>query len=195
MFHVGGIWTNGLRRTSSETDVYSNTMRFKLAPDVSRIHIQLTLSGRSRCWAVTAVKNVPTWRLECEFHINAWMREYFKGNTWKFQSCWNITGVTFVWAYKSTFIVSLQVLVTAVRCAAWGPLVVVILFIPEHNSPLAGCFYTKCLKGSCVHTFLTCAGGIALNPYSVSACSTHRFTQSNSSSQEMHLKACSSCCK
>lgn len=43
MYHVGGIWTNGLWGTSTETDVYLDTMRFKLAPDFSRLHIQLPL--------------------------------------------------------------------------------------------------------------------------------------------------------
>lgn len=52
MYHVGGVWTNGLRGTSAETDA----TRFKLAPDVSRIRIQLTPRGRSRCWAVTGSK-------------------------------------------------------------------------------------------------------------------------------------------
>lgn len=39
----------------------------------------------------------------------------------------------------------------------------------KHNRPLAECFYTKCLTGSCVHTFLTGATGIAPNPCSVRA--------------------------
>lgn len=43
MYHVKEIWTNGLWGTSKDTDVYSETMRFILAPDVVRISIQLTL--------------------------------------------------------------------------------------------------------------------------------------------------------
>lgn len=45
MCHVRGIWTNGLWGMSKETDVYLDTMRLKLAPDVSRIHIQHALDG------------------------------------------------------------------------------------------------------------------------------------------------------
>lgn len=74
--------------------------------------------------------------------------------------------MTFVSIYESTFTV--VILVTAVLWwAVRGPLVIVIFIWPEHNIPLAGCFYIKCLTGSCVHTFLTCAVGIAHNPHSV----------------------------
>lgn len=43
MYRVRGIWTNGLGGRSTETEGHVDTKGFKLAPDVSRIHIQLTL--------------------------------------------------------------------------------------------------------------------------------------------------------
>lgn len=58
VYHVRGIWTNGWRgtRRARRRMRFSDTARFKLQPDVSRIHIKLTPSGGNRCWAVTASK-------------------------------------------------------------------------------------------------------------------------------------------
>lgn len=49
MYHVKGIWTNGFWDTSVETDVLSDTMRFKLAPGVKDTHPADALD-RSEAW-------------------------------------------------------------------------------------------------------------------------------------------------
>lgn len=173
MYRVGGVWTNGLRRTSTGTDA----TRIKLAPDVSRICIQLTPRGRSRCWAATGSK----WDDEsANVVFEVWTRT--GSSEWKNTLQGKIRGNAEVVKSQTTGASSG---VSAVRsCRYLGlrttesrPFFIVVIsfsfsifyFMPEHNRPLAECFYTKCLTGSCVHTFLTGATGIALNPCSVRA--------------------------
>lgn len=160
MCHVKGIWTNRLWGASTETDVDSDTMRFKLAPYVARIHIQLRLwmgmKAERRKQMLGCNCSVVRWWWKCccaVCSVNPHWEKGTEGNT---------TDMIFVLVYNPTFIVYLHFFFGRSYRKHWRPLVTVIYLWPEHNGTLAGCFYTKCFTWSCVHTFLTYAFDIGI---------------------------------